>query len=155
MDSATMTNERANEIAALFLRAKKTPRGCWEWTAARTAAGYGVIRKGPRNQYAHRLAYELMNGPIADGLCVCHRCDNPPCINPKHLFLGTKEDNSRDMAAKGRSGGRPSKLTPDQVREIRALADGGMIHREIGVRYGMTRRGIGSIVLRKTWRRVI
>jgi hypothetical protein len=84
----------------------KVARGadCWEWGGARNTSGYGWFRFGPDRTPtgAHRVAYELSNGPIPDGLAVLHRCDNPPCVNPAHLFLGTNQDNVTDKVNKGR-----------------------------------------------------
>lgn len=88
---------------------------CWEWKAGRGARGYGVLGAGK----AHRVAWELTNGKILGSLFVCHKCDNPPCCNPNHLFLGTCKDNLEDCSKKGRINCWLKKLTPDQVREIR------------------------------------
>jgi hypothetical protein len=76
------------------------PAACWPWTGSCTRHGYGKLSA---TEVAHRVAWELTNGPIPSGLCVLHRCDNPPCCNPAHLFLGTRSDNVADMVAKGRA----------------------------------------------------
>jgi hypothetical protein len=83
-----------------WARVEKLSTGCWEWSGFRNLArgGYGYV-EGRR---AHRVAWELANGPIPEGLHVCHRCDNPPCCNPSHLWLGTDLDNARDKIAKRR-----------------------------------------------------
>jgi hypothetical protein len=77
------------------------PGECWIWYEGRRHHGYGRI--GSLQEGAHRVAWELTNGPIPDGLDVLHKCDNPPCVNPDHLFLGDQEANMNDMAAKGRA----------------------------------------------------
>jgi hypothetical protein len=115
----------------LFVRfwrkVQKTPSGCWEWGGARHLQGYGFIkRKDGAQLRAHRVSYEIHYGPIPDGFDVCHRCDNPPCVNPEHLFLGTDLDNMQDMIAKGRKVSSPgvrngqAKLTEEDVLSIRA-----------------------------------
>jgi hypothetical protein len=105
---------------------------------------------------AHRVAWELANSPIPPGMCVCHHCDNPSCVNPAHLFLGTPADNYADMIAKKRqargeaSGG--SKLTPDQVREIMHLhEEEGLGCRRLARRFGVHPNTILDIFNRRTW----
>ena len=126
---------------------------CWEWGGNRTPKGYGQCSVGHRRtRGAHRVSYEVNIGPLVPGMVVCHRCDNPPCINPAHLFQGTHSDNFRDMQAKGRqnyaSGQRHgiAKLTDEQVHAIRELAAGGIRYGELALLYGVTSSNIGKIV---------
>lgn len=94
------------------------PEGCWPWTGSTQGKGHGQVYRGPCRKSAphkaHRVAWELTHGPIPAGLFVCHHCDNPPCCNPAHLYVGTAADNARDMFARGRArpGGRPYRRSP-------------------------------------------
>lgn len=135
---------------------------CWPWRGARTPNGYGRIGiDGSRVDIASRVSWRLNYGPIPDGMCVCHRCDNPGCVNPRHLFLGTRRDNIVDMYSKGR-GNRPfgekhvcARFTPQEVADIRAIyARGGVSQRTLGEQYGVSHKAIGRLVARVTWRHV-
>ena len=98
------------------------PKGCWHWTGSiKPRNGYGHLRSGQKDYNAHRVAYELANGPIPAGAHVLHSCDVPHCVNPDHLRIGTHQENMAECRDKGRSS---AKLTPEQVREIRAAFAG-------------------------------
>jgi hypothetical protein len=108
--------------------------GCWLWQGRRQRQGYGVFTVGRDPRLAHRIAYKLGVGPIPDGQCICHRCDNPPCVNPAHLFAGTQQDNMADMVAKGRSS---TKLSAEARIEVRRLQGMGVTQRAIAARFGV------------------
>lgn len=110
---------------------------------------------------AHRVSWMLANGPIPAGMVVCHRCDNPPCVNPDHLFLGTQIDNMRDRSKKGRGNHRKgsrhgrAKLTEQDVRVIRSrYATGDWKQSDLAAEYGVSQPLIGHIVRRVTWRHI-
>ena len=90
-----------NNVATFWNRVRKE-QGCWVWRGRRTRFGYGQFEFRGRTWVAHRLAWTLLRGTIPDGLCVCHICDNPPCVNPEHLFVTTYQGNSDDMVRKER-----------------------------------------------------
>jgi hypothetical protein len=141
------------------------PGDCWEWPGSRSPAGYGYVTIERKGHRAHRLAYRLAKGAIPAGLFVCHRCDNPPCCNPAHLFLGTHTDNVRDCRDKGRLKPPPwknrkhtargerqgsARLTEQAVRDIKRL----LPHEgdtAIARRYGVSRRSIRFIRTGETW----
>lgn len=133
------------------------PDDCWEWRGARGEYGHGRIGSGaPIHNHigTHRVAWELARGPIPDGMFVCHRCDNPPCCNPAHLYLGTPADNSADMAAKKRCRSGASHpmavLTELKVLEIWGLL-GKLPERLIAEKYGVSQGLISRIARRLCW----
>ncbi|HXI16419.1 MAG TPA: HNH endonuclease [Chloroflexota bacterium] len=134
---------------------------CWLWTAGTTKAGYGVIGSGGRTgkmTMAHRLSWEMHNGPIPAGLHVCHKCDNPPCVNPDHLFTGTVKRNSEDMVAKGRSQRGTThwraQLSEDDVRAIRTRYGSGEGQRALASEYGIHWMTVFRVIHRKLWAHV-
>lgn len=149
--------------------------GCWEWQAHRTPKGYGTFRLDGRSIGAHRASWHLANGAIPDGLHVLHRCDNPACVRPGHLFLGTNQDNVDDRDSKGRLARGASHravmmavkadpaarargerhgvavLNEAKVRDIRESAARGATQREIARRLDVSRRTVGRVISRELW----
>lgn len=129
---------------------------CWLWTSCLDRRGYGVFgaTRAP-SRSAHRLSWIIATGKDPGQLHVCHRCDNPPCVRPDHLFLGNDAANLGDMAAKKRSawGERSShaKLTANNVQQIRLLIAAGELHRVIAEQFGVSRTTIGDIKRRRSW----
>lgn len=117
-----------NDIKRFFGKSiKDNKTGCWEWQGYKNKAGYGYIKVKRKPYVAHRLSWMIHNGDIPEGMLICHHCDNPGCVNPEHLFVGTSADNSNDMVMKGRSAKPKGEqnnnaiLTNTQVNEIRLL----------------------------------
>jgi hypothetical protein len=161
------------------------PSSCWPWTGhrlpCRYAAGYGRLgigdmSKDGRMVLAHRVAWELTRGAIPFGLYVCHRCDNRPCCNPDHLFLGTARDNAMDASIKGRiariTGARHgskthperiargerhgiSKLTEADVRDVRSAIARGAPTRRIAASYSVCKNTVCNIASGRTWAHVL
>jgi hypothetical protein len=134
---------------------------CWPWVASCDAKGYGHIGIAGKTVRASRVAWELSNGPVPDGLFVLHNCpdgDNPTCVNPAHLWLGTHQDNMRDRERKGRTArgerGWRARLTAAQVREIRRRRALGESETALAIAYGVHSGHIHLIVRRLRWRHV-
>lgn len=137
---------------------------CWEWLGVRRA-GYGMFRtvSGPKasKEQASRVSYTLFIGDIPEGMDVCHHCDNPGCVRPSHLFVGTHTDNMRDAARKGRMGtmkgdSHPhSKLTVQSASEIKALlTESDLKQEEIASLYGVCKATVSHIATERCWRHV-
>jgi hypothetical protein len=142
---------------------RRGPDDCWEWQGARDRDGYGQIMVNYRRKRAHRLAWEIVAGPIPAGMFVCHHCDNPPCVNFAHLFLGTVDDNNRDMRDKGRDytpdarfgeDHYRAKLTAEKVLEIRARVAAGEMQIDLAPEYGILESTISKVVNRQTWKHI-
>lgn len=130
---------------------------CWIFGATRQKLGYGIFWLGGKNIPAHRYAWYSKFGAIPEGLFVCHRCDNPPCCNPAHLFLGTHEDNVADRTAKDRNARQRgetnglAKLDADAVRAIRSARASGQSQKSIAKTVGVDQSNVSLILSGKTW----
>jgi len=136
------------------------PDECWEWIASLNSYGYGVIGVGDKTIRAHRLSWEIHNGPIPKGMCVLHTCDHPSCVNPNHLFVGSRADNNADAAEKGHQSRGESrwnaKLTEQKVRKIWTLVGQGTLTQQaIGEKYGVNQSTVSYIKTRRSWAWVI
>lgn len=159
-------------LMELFMRHVTKTDNCWLWTAGKDKNGYGLASKG-RGQTgtcrAHRRAWELFKGTIPIEMMVLHRCDNPPCVNPDHLFLGTNSDNMRDAHAKGRhkspTQAKPesqvrgerqhlAKLNATKVKLIFLYHNAGLKYREIARRIGIANTTVGNVIRRETWNHI-
>lgn len=147
------------------------PTECWRWRGSTIKQGYGTIPAEPprtKNLRAHRLMWFYARGQIPDGFDVLHHCDNPPCVNPNHLFIGTDADNSRDAWSKGRNiiqtdpsrvrrrgeAHKLAKLTDKAVLQIRAL-HGKIPSKELAARFGVSPQLISMVASNKVWRHVV
>ena len=146
-------------LERFWAKVEKTS-GCWYWSGTKTKAGYGQINIDGVPVYAHRLSWEIYNKKkIPKGKMVLHHCDNPPCIRPTHIYVGTASDNSKDCIRRGRAK-HPlrmgeqigtSKLTKIEVKEIRSLY---MTRKMLAERYGVSEGTIGFILRNQTWKHV-
>lgn len=139
----------------------KKSRGCWEWLGCKFTGGYGRVRVSRTScMVAHRKAWILTNGPIPHGMLVCHKCDNPSCVRPSHLFLGTHADNIHDCMKKNRRVDHSGEKHPmaildnNSVLLIRAAHADGEIQTHIAKKHGVSPQVINHVVKRKTWRHV-
>lgn len=138
---------------------KDNENGCKEWIAGKTSDGYGVFNINNKSLLAHRVSYEFFFGVNPEGMLVCHKCDNPSCVNHLHLFLGSQADNMKDMKNKGRRknincqelNGR-SKLTMEKAQEIRKKRDMGKTLKELAIENQVAISTISRVVRQENWK---
>lgn len=143
----------------LMMSFVEQPTGCWEWVVGRLSHwGYGVIYYGGKSHMAHRVSAVVLGGMDIAGMCVLHRCDNPKCINPSHLFLGTQGDNVRDREQKGRGGSAPGERNGrsriDQATALgifAALSEPDANYKEIALRFGVSNSHVCNIKAGRKW----
>lgn len=161
------------ELARFQEKFKVAASGCWEWQGNRTPKGYGMFYSAAAKTKvrAHRFSFEFFKSPIPAGLFVCHSCDNPKCVNPGHLWLGSAADNMADAVVKGRiscadrPGGNPQALSEHQIGEanpravlgeadVLAIRDSlkqGATSRNLAVKFGVHYRTIRAVAIRRSW----
>lgn len=150
-----------SDAARFWAKVSQPDAGCWEWQGSRTPLGYGQMLLGARKELAHRIAWQWTYGPIPKGLCVLHACDNPSCVRPGHLLLGTRAANMRDMVAKGRVGKQignrhgAKAMAPKMVRHIRARVEAGEPQAAVARELGLHQTTVNQICSRRRWASVI
>ena len=140
-----------------WLVMKDVPRpesGCWVWVGTVAGNGYGKIQYSKGRYQAHRVSYAIFHGPLSPELQVCHTCDNPPCVNPDHLYQGTAMDNSRDMVMRDRHKGPTRKLLARDVYAIKALIAQEVPYKKISASYGVSECHISEIKHGKVWKHI-
>lgn len=160
--SRTCYSNRASvPLAERFWNKVQKTESCWLWLGSSNRRGYGAIDVDGVLLRSHRVSWELANGPIPDGLYVLHRCDNPSCVNPEHLFIGTQKENMQDCSRKGRKAGLAgnenpaAKLTAEDVHNIRKLHATGVGGNQIAKMYPqVSLSAIFRIIARRSWQSV-
>ncbi len=149
----------SNNFPKRFICKVSVGDDCWEWCGSKDSSHYGMIKsKGTKNVKAHRASDVVFISPIPTDMQVLHKCDNPGCVNPKHLFLGTHKDNMRDMAEKGRHNTKYGEQAPhvrlnwEKVSEIRLRYANGETQEVVAAAFGINHADVSRIVLNKRWK---
>lgn len=159
-NECTIWRGKAKTISQRFWEKVDRTGECWLWTRCCFRQGYGLFRIHNNNYLAHRVAWELVNGEIPTGLDVLHSCDNPPCVNPNHLHIGTHSQNMLESVARCRwipcngSKNGAAKLNDSDVMKIRELSLAGYSQNQLGRMFGVNGSNINFIVNRHTWRHI-
>lgn len=152
MGSLARTARKHN---ALDIEYEVDEKDCWNVTSHSISRGYPAAFIDGKPRRLHQYSYELHNGKIPEGMCVCHKCDNKMCVNPSHFFLGTKADNNRDAKIKGRirhgETHYRAKLNEDQVKMIRKLVLKGVTKKSLGNQFGVAECTIYNIIAKRQW----
>lgn len=163
LEKDKMNKYTQKDIARFFSKVQKQHglNDCWIWTAGKGTKGYGIFSMRHKDYKAHRVSYEIHFGYIPEGLLVCHKCDNPSCVNPSHLFTGTHQDNVDDKNKKGRARYAPPfgekhgmhKLVKSQVEDIRKIYLNTKISQaKLGKQFSVSQSEIHNIVNYKNWK---
>jgi hypothetical protein len=160
--SVSYKRPKKDPLIRFWSKVQKTD-GCWLWTGAKNSWGYGQMSAMHGERIASRVSWVLANGPIPDGQEVCHSCDNPPCVRPDHLFLGTTLENAQDRSRKNRTDRvteqrgeqhHKARLTNAIVVIIRQQARDGLTHEQIAALHGVSKSTVQGVVSRRNWAHV-
>jgi len=161
MHNSPIPELSAQQISRILRNvAAESNNGCQLWTRAVNSRGYGHVHLAQGMFNVARIIYKIRYGVDPSDQCVLHRCDNPPCVNPAHLFLGTKKENTADMILKGRKRGprgsshKSAKFSDEQILQIRTLYSQGWTRKNLAESFGVTRPTIAAIVKRMSWKHV-
>lgn len=143
------------DIIERFISKLHKSNNCWLWLASKNTDGYGQFKINNKKHLAHRVSYEIYSGDITCGLMVLHSCDNPSCVNPKHLRLGTSKENTKDMITRNRKGSNKKRINPNIACKIRKMySSGNYSQRQLANIFNTSPTNVRNIIKFNTWKRV-